>query len=152
MKIRTNDWVDCDEVVRLHLVWRHMINRCTNEDCPQWKDYGGRGITVCPEWFEFSSFANWALVNGSKHGLCLDRIDNDLGYTPGNCHFVTYSANNRNRRSSHLLTAFGETKTIMDWSEDGRCVVPYWTLWKRVETGRAPEEAMTTKLHARNYK
>lgn len=72
-----------------------MIYRCQNEND---KYYGARGISVCQEWLDDSdSFVNWALNNGWRRGLVIDRIDNHLGYTPDNCRFVTVTESNQNR-------------------------------------------------------
>jgi hypothetical protein len=139
------------EVVRLYNVWRHMIDRCTKPASKQWGDYGGRGITVCSEWHDFNQFADWAIHNGSKQGLDLDRENNNGPYAAYNCRFITGKENQRNKRSNLLVTAWSETKTAIEWSEDPRCVVHYFTLWKRLDTGRKPEEAMTTKLWSKRY-
>ena len=67
----------------LHSRWRAMRQRCQNDKHPKYKDYGGRGIQVCEEWDEsFESFYQWAIANGYKEGLHLDRINNDAGYSP----------------------------------------------------------------------
>lgn len=87
----------------LHTVWSGMMDRCYNKNCTEFKNYGARGITVCQEWrADFMVFYRWA-INKYKKGLQIDREDNDLGYSPDNCRFVTQSvntANTRNRRSS----------------------------------------------------
>lgn len=97
-------------------------------------DYGGRGIHVEHEpWkSDYVAFRDWALTNDYKSGLEIDRKDNDKGYSPENCWFATPSQNCRNKRSNKLLTAFGETKTMIEWSEDTRCSVSYDTLQCRV--------------------
>ncbi len=76
-----------------------MKQRCHNDNNERYCDYGGRGITVCEEW-EISSkaFIEWGLSFGWSEGLTIDRIDNDIGYCPENCRFVTKAENNRNRR------------------------------------------------------
>ena len=83
----------------LHGVWTGLKERCLNKNNRDFHYYGGRGITVCEEWENNSkSFIFWALENGWKRGLTIDRIDNDKGYSPENCRFVTRAENNRNQR------------------------------------------------------
>lgn len=77
--------------------WKNMRNRCENKKNRSYQEYGGRGISVCPQWAEFAPFKEWALANGWKPGLMLDRKDNDGNYTPQNCRFTTFLESNRNR-------------------------------------------------------
>lgn len=83
----------------MHVAWGTMKQRCTNSCHPRWKDYGGRGITVCNRWLlSFEAFRD-DMIGGWKPGLWLDRADNDRGYEPGNCRWVTPTESARNRRS-----------------------------------------------------
>lgn len=81
----------------LYSVWSSMKSRCslTHSRNEYWS---GRGIIVCQEWQEFLPFYNWAIKNGYRKGLTLDRENNDGNYEPSNCRFVTYSVQNSNRR------------------------------------------------------
>jgi hypothetical protein len=86
----------------LYQVWSDMKRRCYNQNMKQYKDYGGRGISVCRIWRNDSkSFIEWALSNGWKQGLVIDRINNDGNYTPGNCRFVTRKKSAQNRRQTN---------------------------------------------------
>lgn len=91
---------------RLYRVWVGMRERCNNPNSSRFSDYGGRGITVCAEWqHDFSAFRDWAIANGydetAPHGTCtIDRIDNDKGYFPENCRWVTSKEQNANQRPS----------------------------------------------------
>lgn len=80
-------------------VWAQMNSRCNNPKNISFKDYGDRGITVCDEWQKsISVFIEWALRKGWIRGLCLDRKDNDKGYSPENCRFVDRGLSSRNQR------------------------------------------------------
>lgn len=84
---------------KIHDVWQNMKSRCYQQKKHDYKYYGGRGITVCDEWREyFINFYNWAMINGYKEGLEIDRIKNDLNYSPDNCRFITGSQNTQNTR------------------------------------------------------
>lgn len=76
--------------------WCAMIHRCTNPSNPQWADYGGRGITVDPRWYKFQNFL--ADMGEPPPDLTLDRIDNDKGYSKGNCQWATRLQQTYNRR------------------------------------------------------
>jgi hypothetical protein len=75
----------------LYRKWTNINSRCYNPNNKNYKYYGGRGIKVCDEWREFIPFKEWSLSNGYKPGLHIDRIDNNLGYFPDNCRFLTAS-------------------------------------------------------------
>ena len=123
----------------LYNVWNHMRRRCQGYDNPtckaevdQNKNYRDRGITVCEEWNSFQNFLQWSLQNGWEPGLTIDRIDNDDSYTPENCRYVTRVVQNNNSRKNRRVAAFGETKTIGQWSRDERCKVSYNVLYERL--------------------
>lgn len=79
-----------------YVVWSNLIQRTTNPRHPYWDSYGGRGITVCDRWRDFSNFL--ADMGEKPDGLTIDRIDNDGGYEPGNCRWATWSQQRRNQR------------------------------------------------------
>lgn len=86
------------EVKRLKNILRNMKARCYVVKNKSYHRYGGRGIKICQEWLgEKDVFINWALENGSKKGLQIDRRDNDGNYEPGNCRFVTPLVNSNNK-------------------------------------------------------
>jgi hypothetical protein len=129
----------------LYTVWRSLLSRCYREENPAYKDYGGRGIAVCDEWRDYGSFRLWALASGYRADLQIDRIDNNGNYEPGNCQWATRHENQRNKRDSYILTAFGETKPLVAWIEDPRCVVEYQTAWHRIKRGGwSADEALST--------
>jgi hypothetical protein len=80
-----------------------MKGRCHNPKHSNYYKYGARGIEVCNEWrCSYEVFRGWALLNGYGPGLQLDRKDNNQGYSPSNCQFISNAKNSRNRRSTKL--------------------------------------------------
>lgn len=102
---------------KLHSVWADMKRRCKNPSRENYPHYGGRGITVCPEWEDFNNFYEWAIANGYSQGLSLDRIDNNGNYEPANCKWSTVKEQNDNRSCTVKFTYNGETRTLTEWSE-----------------------------------
>ena len=131
---------------RLYRIWKNMRTRCRNEHIPGYELWGGRGISVCEEWNTFQSFYEWALSNGYRDDLSLDRIDNDGNYEPQNCKWSTKTQQARNRRSNAMITYDGVTKHISDWDNDigaaksGR-------VRARLNAGWSVERAVTTPVH-----
>ena len=123
-------------------VWRSMLARCTNPKHRAWKNYGGRGIAVCEAWLHsFESF--WADMGPTyQPGLDLDRKDNEKGYSPENCRWVTRTRNNRNRRTNRFVTVpTGERVTVSEAAERYR--IKYTTLLYRLGHGWTLETALT---------
>lgn len=101
---------------RLYKIWAGMKDRCTNPQRREYKDYGGRGITICGEWDDFQAFYIWSIENGYADNLSIDRIDNDGPYSPTNCRWATRKVQGNNTRSTVHITVDGETKNIGDWA------------------------------------
>lgn len=101
----------------LYIAWDNMLRRCENKKHPQYRLYGGRGISVCEEWHDYEIFREWCLKNGWRKGLSLDRINNDGNYEPSNCRWTTQKIQVRNSRTTKWETINGETKTRGAWLE-----------------------------------
>ena len=148
---RYNDYArkypkDSDCRSRIHRVWRCMQMRCLQPSHAAYHRYGGRGITICPEWMQYDTFRLWTLSSGYAEHLTLDRIDNDKGYNPDNCRWLTMKEQNNNRRCSIILTAWGETKPAAEWLKDPRCKFAGTSVHRRLKKGIPPEIALTQKL------
>lgn len=84
---------------RIYTIWKGIKQRCFYEKCPSYKNYGGRGITMCDEWKnDVKCFYDWAIANGYNENLSIDRIDNDGNYEPTNCRWITKAENSRKAR------------------------------------------------------
>lgn len=124
---------------RLRETHINMKTRCYNPNSLSYYRYGGRGIKICDEWKDnFLAFALWALDNGYRDDLTIDRIDNDGDYEPSNCHFVTYTEQANNRITSTRLEYNGEVDTMANWSR--RLGMPYYYIQYRIYKGRSMED------------
>lgn len=114
---------------RLNRIYYCMRTRCLNPNFKEFKHYGGRGISICKEWINpevvalgrygratkgWLAFKNWAILNGYKDSLTLDRIDNNKGYSPDNCRWVTMKTQCNNTRRNHSVTYKGKTQSLSD--------------------------------------
>lgn len=101
----------------IYWAWKSMKQRCLNPKCKAFRNYGARGITICDAWMDFEPFCDWALNSGYSHGLELDRKDNDGGYSPENCRWITRRENLNNRRKTIILSANGIQKPRTEWEQ-----------------------------------
>lgn len=126
---------------KLYGVWCSIKSRCYNKNTAAYKDYGGRGIEMCKEWKDnFEPFMLWAMENGYEDGLSIDRVNNDFGYCPNNCRWVTDAAQASNRRSNRNYTINGETHCLTEWARLNG--INPKTLFTRVYSGCNFEEAL----------
>lgn len=105
-----------DTKTRIYREWSAMKRRCS----PSYHGhhiYFDRNIRVCTEWEQYEPFKQWAFAHGYSDDLTLDRIDNDKGYCPENCRWITNKEQQNNRRNNRYVTFGGETKTLKQWSE-----------------------------------
>lgn len=128
----------------LYNVWNNMIRRCNDVDDPHYKDYGGRGVRVCKEWEDnFINFYNWAIENGWKRKLEVDKDKKGDGklYSPNTCSIVTHKENCNTRRNSFYIIYKGETKTIAQWADQYKLRAS--TLRHRIVSGWDLRDAFT---------
>lgn len=103
---------------RLYKIWLGMKARCNNENVECYSRYGGRGIKVCEEWnSSFEPFEKWALENGYNTKMTIDRIDNEKGYSPTNCRWLTNKEQCNNRRTTNKIMFKGKEMSLMQIHE-----------------------------------
>jgi hypothetical protein len=126
----------------LYRRWAEMVKRTTNPNGARYADYGGRGITVCPEWRQ--SFEAFARDMGPtfQPGLTLERIDNERGYAPGNVRWATYREQARNTRRNHRVQFRGQNRILVEWCE--LLGLSYGAVRQRLYRGWPTERALTT--------
>lgn len=134
---------------RLYVVWRSIIQRCENPNIPTYKYYGGKGVSICDEWHDYSKFRSWAYLNGydetAVRGECtIDRIDNNGDYEPSNCRWVCLKTQMRNRSDNRLITHNGETKSVVEWAE--QTGLSPQLIYGRLNEGWSGADAITIPL------
>jgi len=104
---------------KLYHVLACMKDRCSNPNNSRYNNYGNRGISVCEEWRnDFKCFYDWAIANGYKEGLHIDRINNDGNYEPSNCRFISFKENMNNTTRNVWIEIDGIKKTAAQWGEE----------------------------------
>jgi hypothetical protein len=100
---------------RLYGVWQSMRRRCLTPTSNAYKDYGGRGISICPQWDDYATFERD--MGERPHGTSIDRRDNDGNYEPGNCRWATKKTQLRNQRRTRYVTIDGVRYKAIELSE-----------------------------------
>lgn len=119
--------------------WIAMIDRCRNPNTPCYKNYGGRGISVCERWSNDFGFENFLEDMGRKpKGMTLERTDNNKGYSPDNCEWASTGKQAGNKRNTLKIEVNGEVKTLKELSELYN--INYSTLWTRLRRGKHPDK------------
>lgn len=125
-------------------IWRHMIQRCTDQNYHSFHRYGGRGIKVCKRWENFYNFVT-DMYPKYEYGLSLDRKDNDKGYTPKNCRWTDRLTQSQNRGDFvYKLTFKGKTMTAAEWTRQLGFGVT--TIYSRLNRGWDVEKTLSTPL------
>lgn len=118
--------------------WTSMRTRCLNPNASDFHRYGGRGVTICAEWESFESFL--ADMGARPAGTTLERKDVNGPYSPENCVWATDHEQLRNKRTNRVLSAFGRSQILSDWSREYG--IPKRTITDRLARGLTPEEAL----------
>lgn len=127
-------------------VWYAIIRRCTEVDHPDYKFYGGRGITIHPEWTGKEGFQKFMAHIGEKpsDGMTVERIDNNKGYVPGNLRWATRLEQAANTRMAKRITFRGEVKTMRQWAIT--LGISYSVVQTRIKRGWDHERALTEPI------
>ena len=126
---------------RLYKIYANMKDRCYNKNNHAYKDYGLRGITICKEWLEsFNAFYEWAINNGYGDNLTIDRKNNNSGYSPNNCRWITRTEQSLNTRHNKFITYNNKTQTLKEWTDE--LGLSYSKIWKRLYRGWCFERAI----------
>jgi hypothetical protein len=134
---------------KLYYVLACMKDRCSNPNNARYKNYGNRGISVCEEWKnDFKCFYDWAMVNGYKEGLHIDRINNNGNYEPSNCRFISFKENMNNTTRNVWIEINGVKKTAAQWGEEAN--INGITIAQRVRNGKTGIEAVYGTKHKTN--
>ena len=132
-----------EERKRLKQIWRGIKDRCHNPNDHDYKHYHGQGIYVCDEWREsYDAFEQWAMSNGYRQDLTLDRVRQYGPYSPVNCRWISRKQQAYNRSSNKYITIDGHSKTMQEWSD--LYGVPKWTICRRIQNGWDAEKAVKT--------
>lgn len=148
---------------RLSEIFRSMKKRCYYTKHNHYDSYGGRGIKLCDEWNDrtiirisgiaytkgWLAFKKWALENGYKDNLTIDRIDYNGNYEPLNCRWVTRLVQANNCRSNKYITYEGKTQSLADWCRE--LGVNYSLISNRINKGWTTEKAFKTPSKKLKY-
>jgi len=133
---------------RPYRTWMSAKDRCNNKNSIYYKNYGGRGIKVCDEWSKFEPFRDWALANGYSDDLTIDRIDNDKGYSPDNCRFVSRNIQMRNTRKIKINNKSG-FRGVCWYKAGNKWVAQICVDRKQVYLGRYTDKLDAAKAYDR---
>ena len=129
---------------RIYHIWHSMIQRCHSPISGSYKWYGARGISVCADWrLNFQSFYDWAIANGYKDSLTIDRKDADKGYFPENCHWANWTQQIRSRKTTKPIEFEGVTMLAQEWS--AVLGISYGTLYDRLRRGWSVKDSLFKK-------
>lgn len=136
---------------KLYKIYKAIQERCDGKTKDSHR-YLGRGITVCDEWKKnYMSFISWALNNGYKEGLQIDRKDNNKGYSPENCRWVTSEVNNNNRHNTFIVLYNGKKEPFMPLMRKLNLINNAPAIRARIKRGWSAQKAIDTKIREGKY-
>ena len=126
---------------RLYNIYTSMKYRCYYPKHKSYIYYGAKGVTICKEWLDdFMNFYNWAIENGYRDDLTIDRIDVEGDYEPGNCRWATREQQANNKSVTIYITYNGKTHTISEWSK--LLKIKHDTIYARLKRGHDIEDVL----------
>lgn len=137
-----------DSNTRLYRIWYNMHKRCEDPKRDHYDKYGGRGIRVCDEWSNFSTFKKWALAHGYSDNLSIDRIDFDGNYEPQNCRWISQKEQMQNISTNRHITYNGQTYTVSQFA--AFLGVPNYTIHNHLKAGWTAERMVGWHKHEQN--
>lgn len=127
---------------RIYRIWQGMEYRCYNPKSDEYQYYGERGIRLCDEWDnDFSKFYDWAINNGYKDNLTIDRVDVNGNYEPDNCRWTTMKVQENNKRNNRVLSFYGKNQTVTQWGEE--IGIKKETILSRLNLGWSVEDTLS---------
>lgn len=130
-----------DSRSRLHIIWTNMLQRCNDRNSTSYVYYGGRGIKICPEWYEYIKFKGWAFKNGYRDDLTIDRINVNGNYEPANCRWVDWEIQANNKRDNVFISFNGNVKSIAQWAREYG--IPFTTFLRWHKNGESIDNILT---------
>lgn len=131
----------------LYSVWTAMKQRCLNNQSRAFPGYGGRGILITDEWLNFENFRDWAIINGYKEGLTIERKDNNGNYEPHNCKWIPQSQQSSNTRNTIFVEHNGEKEVLKTRAE--KLGLNPKTVYGRLHRGWSLEKALNEPIDTR---
>lgn len=129
---------------RLYGIWKGIKVRTHNTHHKDYKYCGAKGITICDEWDKsYEAFKEWALNNGYRDDLTIDRIDNSSNYCPENCRWADLYTQANNKSNNHLITYNGKTQNMTQWARE--IGVRRELIKDRLKSGWSVEDALTKR-------
>lgn len=132
---------------RLYQTWKNMRQRCSNPNRHDYSRYGGRGISVCQEWDDYTVFRKWALENGYTDRLTIDRIDSNGNYESSNCRWVDYKVQANNVRTNRIIEYKGKEMTMSEFAD--YLDMSYSTIQHRLDRNWSIENIVNTPQRIR---
>lgn len=124
---------------RAYGTWRQMKSRCYYPSNISYKEYGGKGITICKRWLSFENF--YRDMGERPIGMSIDRINPFRGYSPSNCRWATSKQQGRNKKNTIKVRFRGELRSVRDWCDE--LGLPLYRTIERIKKGWPPHKAFT---------